>query len=100
MRKTRKDRDMFKLPEEKPVYWSDLQWALHHWPGGPGGPVNYPADMDAMQAAMAMHTMSYLLSDQKIGQTVREILENEIVTTTRSMSRHHDEIMKTKTSES
>ncbi len=87
---------MDTLPEVKPIYWSELEWLLHHGPN----PVNLPVDMDALQAAISMHTMSYLLQGQQSAQVVRDTLEKEIVTIVQNMSRRHDEAMKKETSKS
>ena len=79
----------FQLSDERPAYWSELEWLLHHGPN----PVNLPQAMDSIQAALAMHTMSYLLEDQHSAQVVRNALEEQIISSVGSMSRRHDEAL-------
>lgn len=79
------------MPPVKPSFWPELEWELHtiHWPGP--GPINLPAAMNGLLAALSMHTMSYYLEDQREAQTIRSGLEEQMVQTIRTMSQRHDE---------
>lgn len=78
-----------------PPWWPQLLWELHlphHGLGGGGGgnPVNYPPALNDILAALSIHTFSYLLLDQKLGQSMRTQAEGQIVTTVKQMSALHD----------
>ncbi len=75
-----------------PPWWPRILWDLHYIPR-PGGvnPVNYPPVVDDIMASLTIHTMSYLLLDQKAAQQYRSMAEEQIAQGARSMSRLHEE---------
>ena len=81
-----------------PPWWPKLLWDLHYIPRpfpGPG-PINYPPVTEAIMAGLAMHTMSYLLLDQKKAQELRGEVETEMVNNIQNMSRLHEEAVANK----
>ncbi|HUO10146.1 MAG TPA: hypothetical protein VM008_17705 [Phycisphaerae bacterium] len=80
-----------------PDWWPAVLWRLHfpvpgvHGPkGGPGGPVNYPPILNEIFAGLSMHTFSYLLSDQKAAQQMRDSLETQIASQIKQLSVAHN----------
>jgi hypothetical protein len=77
-----------------PVWWPKLIWDLHfvHIPGPPPpNPVNLPPEMDRIFQMLAMHTMTYTLTDQKHAQAMRTQLEESLSHTIKNLSKMHDE---------
>jgi hypothetical protein len=76
-----------------PPWWPVLNWQLHFlprpWPGP--GPVNLPAAMEDIYASLNVHTMSYLLLDQKAAAEIRANTEQRLIETIGKLSRMHDE---------
>jgi hypothetical protein len=58
-----------------PLWWPEALWNLHFAfipfkrPGI--GPVNRPADVDALLASLQAHTASYLMGDEKLASQIR-----------------------------
>jgi hypothetical protein len=75
-----------------PPWWPRLIWDLHFFPRPHGpNPVNYPAAMDDLMAAIGMHTFSYLLLDQEAGQKVRELAVRQLTGTVSRLDELHDQ---------
>lgn len=77
-----------------PPWVSRIIWDLHvrHWPGGHGpGPVNYPPAIDDIMASLTIHTLSYLMRDQKVAQGIRTQVEERIASTAKQLSQLHDQ---------
>jgi len=83
-----------------PPWWPRLIWWLHFrpWPGPEPGPnpVNYPPAIDDITASLAIHTLSYLLLDQKAAQSIRGQVEERIAMTAKQLSNLHDKSMKSR----
>jgi len=82
-----------------PPWWPVLNWQLHFlprpWPGP--GPVNLPAAMEDIYAALNLHTMSYLLLDQAAAAQIRTTTEQRLIHTISNLSRMHDEATRSAT---
>jgi hypothetical protein len=64
-----------------PPWWPRLIFSAHFPPKGigPGGPVNFPPDVNAILSALAIHALSYHLLDAKVAETVRGQAVQQIV---------------------
>ncbi|MBS1853128.1 MAG: hypothetical protein JST79_19685 [Acidobacteria bacterium] len=77
-----------------PPWWPRLLWRLHFPIGGgvnPPNPVNYPPIIDQIMAGLHVHTMSYLMQDQKAAQEIRNIAEKQLGDAVRNLSKAHEE---------
>jgi hypothetical protein len=68
-----------------------ILWDLHHIHGP--GPINYPPVIEDMMASLTIHTMSYLLLDQKVAQQYRNTAEQQLAYSAQNMSKLHDEAL-------
>lgn len=79
-----------------PEWWPLMLWKIHFPPKRPGpgpGPINYPPAIDALMAALTIHSLSYMLLDKAAAQRAREIAEQTIVRTTQSLSKLHEDAL-------
>jgi len=77
-----------------PPWWPQIIWSLH-FPrvphgGKPPPPVNYPPAIDDIMSSLAIHTFSYLMSDQKAAQNIRNVAEEKIAATAKQLSQLHN----------
>jgi hypothetical protein len=72
--------------------WPQLLWELHFakrpFPGT--GPINFPPAIEDIMAGLHIHTMTYLMMDQRAGQQIRDIAEDRMANTIKSLSSLHD----------
>ncbi|MGI8952133.1 MAG: hypothetical protein ACR2FN_11170 [Chitinophagaceae bacterium] len=80
-----------------PEWWPLILWNLHTTkvPWKRPIPVNYPIALESILSALNIHTSSYLLSDQKLAQQVRESAVKNIVEMAQKMDELHDQALKT-----
>lgn len=56
--------------------------------------MNYPPAIDSIMSGLAIHTMSYLMLDQKAAQQIRTASEQTVAATVQSLSRLYEQSMK------
>jgi hypothetical protein len=78
-----------------PPWWPHLLWRLHIPLGlgreKPPSPVNYPPALNAILSSLAIHTLSYLMPDQKAAQQIRTSAEGQIIDTVGKLSSLHEQ---------
>ena len=66
-----------------PPYWPALLWWLHHH-----GPINYPPEVDKVMAGVAIHSLSYLLSNQAEAERIRVTIKKDLVIAVEALGSH------------
>lgn len=82
------DGDIPLCPPWWPPFLWQGEWFPHKPGGGPGGPINYPPDVDDILVALTVNVLSYRLVDQDSAANIRALTVETITKTAGRLNSH------------
>jgi len=75
-----------------PPWWPQFVWDVHFHklPWNPGGPVNYPPEIDNIFLGLAQYSLTFRMADQKAASALRSQVQANLLSAVKALGQQHE----------